>query len=60
MFVTLLNEIFPANRRGPMNKAGLPENEDPEVVNENEWMQEYHIIYNSYILESTEIPQDTE
>jgi hypothetical protein len=54
MFFTLINDIFPENRRNHINKKEDSGIENSQLAGENEWMQEYHIIYNSYILDIKE------
>ena len=56
-FFALLNIVFPEKKRGtdhPYLSDARNIMGEFDVNNDNEWMQEYYIIYNSYILEGKE------
>ncbi len=50
-FFELLDIIFPGNRRPEDSMNSFPAIDTPESYDDNEWMQEYYLIYNSYVLE---------
>ena len=54
-FFTLLDAVFSENSKRLRNAEGLDQNKNVDIPEENEWMQEYHLIYNSYILDNKEI-----
>ncbi len=52
-FFALLNAVFPGD--GIIGDGGIPGRRSIlDDEKENEWMQEYYIIYNSYILDNKE------
>ncbi len=57
-FFTLLNVVTPENRKKTnkyQNSLNTDDRENRlEIRKDNEWMQEYHIIYNSYVLDDKE------
>ena len=58
-FFALLNIIFPENSGAEDNNFRERSGADGKKTSlqgtgENEWMQEYRIIYNSYVLEGSE------
>ena len=63
-FFALLNIALSENSRetnkfqdGPGAEQEVPK---LDIEKDNEWMQEYHIIYNSYILDDTESARTTD
>ena len=57
-FFTLLNVVTPENRKKTNKYQNSLNTDDREnrldIRKDNEWMQEYHIIYNSYVLDDKE------
>lgn len=57
-FFALLNiAMAEKNKEATQVHCGLSADENDckvDIAGENEWMQEYHIIYNSYILDDAE------
>jgi hypothetical protein len=57
-FFALLNIVFPEKKKGKSNPDNSSDMEsildEFERKKDNEWMQEYYIIYNSYVLEGNE------
>jgi hypothetical protein len=60
-FFALLNVVFHEDSKGQNYdlKVSLSKESDNNLNTtvENEWMQEYHIIYHSYILDGTDTEQ---
>ncbi len=57
-FFELLEMVFLENPSGMQNPKGLLWRNRNEVADDNEWMQEYHIIYNSYVLDSKDFQNE--
>ena len=61
-FFALLNVVFPEHKKGGRNNFIKSSGAQTDINNsdsdrDNEWMQEYHIIYHSYILDGTDTEQ---
>ncbi len=48
-FFALLEAVFPESSTSSRSSIESGYSAETDISDENEWMQEYHIIYNSYI-----------